>query len=521
MPLSASSHLPTGVDEPPAIIEHRLSPTPLEAARIAVRFLLDSDAQPDRCTDPIWIMGVQHPGYESPPQTSPISPTPKSNLAKDGRERERDPAAHWPPIFYQDFTSRIWLTYRSQFAPIRDASLAALAPPSLNPPLPPPPPIAESGEGGVGEGRLWDMFLAGGGGVRRAWIPISGVGAEKGWTSDTGWGCMHRTGQSLLANALVCVHLGREWRRPPHPLPTAEYATYVQILTWFLDTPAPQAPFSVHRMALAGKELGTDVGCWFGPSVAAGAMRTLVNAFPDAHLGVAVATDGCLYQSEVFAASLPPVSVSHTASPRHDQHEQTSVWGGRAVLVLVGLRLGIADVNPIYYETIKALFAFPQSVGIAGGRPSSSYYFVGSQADSLFYLDPHHVRPAVPFRAPPHPRSPGALATGPVSPVPLQKQVSTSSASTSSLLRSPGSDREDDKDTASGRLPSQAPARGPGLDAVQEHRINAYSTAELKTFHCEHVRKLPLSGLDPSMLLGFLCRDEKEWADFRRRVSDV
>src|SRR5882762_3242219 len=49
----------------------------------------------------------------------------------------------------------------------------------------------------------------------------------------------------------------------------------------------------------------------------------------------------------------------------------------------------------------QALYTFPQSVGIAGGRPSSSYYFVGSQADNLFYLDPHHARPAIPLRLPP------------------------------------------------------------------------------------------------------------------------
>ncbi|EEB94863.1 hypothetical protein MPER_06258, partial [Moniliophthora perniciosa FA553] len=62
--------------------------------------------------------------------------------------------------------------------------------------------------------------------------------------------------------------------------------------------------------------------------------------------------------------------------------------------------LGLDGVNPIYYDTIKILYTFPQSVGIAGGRPSSSYYFVGSQADNLFYLDPHHARPAVPLRPP-------------------------------------------------------------------------------------------------------------------------
>jgi hypothetical protein len=32
---------------------------------------------------------------------------------------------------------------------------------------------------------------------------------------------------------------------------------------------------------------------------------------------------------------------------------------------------------------------------------------------------------------------------------------------------------------------------------------------------------MPLSGLDPSMLLGFLCKDESDWKDFRRRVAEV
>src|SRR5258708_13673397 len=46
-----------------------------------------------------------------------------------------------------------------------------------------------------------------------------------------------------------------------------------KILTWFFDSPSPLSPFSVHRMALAGKELGKDVGQWFVPSTAAGAIK--------------------------------------------------------------------------------------------------------------------------------------------------------------------------------------------------------------------------------------------------------
>ena len=46
------------------------------------------------------------------------------------------------------------------------------------------------------------------------------------------------------------------------------------------------------------------------------------------------------------------------------------------------------------------MYTFPQSVGIAGRHSSSSNYFVGSQADNLFYLGPHHTCATVPLRPP-------------------------------------------------------------------------------------------------------------------------
>ncbi|KAG6807348.1 hypothetical protein H0H92_007893 [Tricholoma furcatifolium] len=160
-----------------------------------------------------------------------------------------------------------------------------------------------------------------------------GWGGKKGWTSDSGWGCMLRTGQSLLANALVFLYLGHreyflsplypssssstDWRRPPYAVHTADYAMYVQILTWFLDTPSPEAPFSVHRMALAGKELGKDVGQWFGPSTAAGAIKTLVHAFPE--------STAC----SIRATSLPhPTPAGAASTPRGDMPRRRAASGG-------------------------------------------------------------------------------------------------------------------------------------------------------------------------------------------------
>ena len=173
---------------------------------------------------------------------------------------------------------------------------------------------------------------------------------------------MLRTGQSLLANALIHLHLSRSWRRPTQSSFTPEYVQYIRILTWFLDTPSPLSPFGVHRMALAGKELGKEVGSWFGPSTAAGAIKRLVGEFEDAGLEVVVAVDSVIYQTDVYAASCTPRGANAAAaangsgsavgsSKKKSQHSQK--WGDRAVLVLVGIRLGIDGVNPIYYDSVK------------------------------------------------------------------------------------------------------------------------------------------------------------------------
>jgi hypothetical protein len=65
------------------------------------------------------------------------------------------------------------------------------------------------------------------------------------------------------------------------------------------------------------------------------------------------------------------------------------------------------------------------------------------------------------------------------------------------------------------------PAGGLMTPAEEVYYARAYSAAEIRTFHCERVRRMPLSGLDPSMLIGSVCRDEAEWIDLRRRIKAV
>jgi cysteine protease ATG4 len=83
----------------------------------------------------------------------------------------------WPKAFLDDFESRFWLTYRSNFQPIAKSE---------------DPSAALSMTISV---RLRSQLVE-----------------SHGFTSDTGWGCMIRSGQSLLANALSILTLGRGTR---------------------------------------------------------------------------------------------------------------------------------------------------------------------------------------------------------------------------------------------------------------------------------------------------------------------
>jgi len=80
----------------------------------------------------------------------------------------------WPPEFLDDFESRIWMTYRTDFE---------LIPKSTDP--------------RAAASLSFTMRLK------------TSFSDPNGFSSDTGWGCMIRSGQSLLANAMSITRLGR------------------------------------------------------------------------------------------------------------------------------------------------------------------------------------------------------------------------------------------------------------------------------------------------------------------------
>ncbi|KAK3984041.1 putative cysteine protease ATG4 [Cladorrhinum sp. PSN332] len=297
----------------------------------------------------------------------------------------------WPPAFLDDFESRIWMTYRTGFEVIpRSADPKATSSLSMRM-------------------RLMTSF-----------------GDQTGFSSDTGWGCMIRSGQSLLANAMLITRVGRDWRRTTDPNAERE------VLALFADD--ARAPYSLHNFVKHGAiACGKHPGEWFGPSATARCIQALSKQ-QDSSLRVYLTRD----IPEVYEDSFMAI-----ANPDGQQFHPT--------LILVSTRLGIDKINPIYNEALIATLQMPQSIGIAGGRPSSSHYFIGAQGKWLFYLDPHHPRPLLPYREEP----------------------------------------------------------------------NEYSTEELDSCHTRRLRHLHVEDMDPSMLIGFLIKDEDDWDLWKSSVKHV
>lgn len=285
------------------------------------------------------------------------------------------------------------------------------------------------------------------------------------FTDDAGWGCMLRSSQMLMANAL-CRHLGPGSRH--------------RVLRWFADAPGDDAVYSIHNMVRCGMRYDMLPGEWYGPGVAAHVLRDLSEIHDIGLRMVVTSAEKPLCEEDVLdeltselkvpeseseeeeeedveghdPLLCPPPQVSRRDARRERRRQAAEVarrerlaskWT-RSLLVVVPIRLGLSKLEDKFVDPILACLTWPQSCGFVGGRPRQALYFAGSNGRSFVGLDPHFVQPS--------------------------------------------------------------PALGPGF----------LSAKHLESFICDSPRFVSANNLDPSLALAFYCRDRDDFLDLVRRA---
>ncbi|KOC62160.1 Cysteine protease ATG4D [Habropoda laboriosa] len=205
------------------------------------------------------------------------------------------------------------------------------------------------------------------------------------FTTDCGWGCMLRSGQMMLAQALVCHFLGRGTY--------FLYNVFLQynnmdeynhrlIIKSFGDLPERTSPFSIHTLVSLGALWGKRAGDWYGPSSVAHLLNQAVERAAErdpvfSNLAVYVAQDCTVYLQDIENVC------------------QMSNGKWKSLILFVPLRLGADKLNPVYASCLTHLLTLDTCIGVIGGRPRHSLYFIGFQEDKLINLDPHYCQETV------------------------------------------------------------------------------------------------------------------------------
>ncbi|KAJ6251828.1 cysteine protease [Anaeramoeba flamelloides] len=128
-----------------------------------------------------------------------------------------------------------------------------------------------------------------------------------------------------------------------------------------------------------------------------------------------------------------------------DQEKNTNddIW--IPIIIFLPIRLGMKKINSIYIDPLIEILSFSQSLGIVGGKPNTSLYFIAAQDQNFYYLDPHKT----------------------------QKNV-------------------------------------------DNYFYDVFDTSSYKQ---DHLFRLKITSVDPSMILGFLLKSRKDYNDFLKRTK--
>lgn len=351
------------------------------------------------------------------------------------------------------------------------------------------------------------------------------------YTSDSGWGCMLRASQMMMAQTLKIHNLGRNWQLPAELEQRRQCPEYCDLLQWFLDQPGEHCLFSIHNMVQLGQQYDKLPGEWYGPGTASLVLRDLATVQQhclDGNLAVQVAQGDCVYVDEVealcclhrtFADDAEP-SPSTTAGSAAAAEEADPTGGNGAT----SASQSTTPQPPPPPRTEQSAAGQDNGGGGShdgGGGGSGGFY------DPLLNVDPTTTVPQTPAAqsstAPQDPWSTALLLVVPLR-LGLEKLNPEYHPSLLQCLQMPQS-----VGILGGRPNHAIYFAGHCGDVL--HGLDPHTTqptpkldesfpsdAHLRSMQAATPVKMRVGRLDPSLALGFYCRDRTDFSDLCARI---
>ena len=337
--------------------------------------------------------------------------------------------------------------------------------------------------------RLWFTY-------RKDFEPLNG---NFKYTSDCGWGCMLRSAQMLLAQGFLLHFFGKEWSLYKSLNSNKDCNLYKEIISLFNDRPSQDCPFGLHRLLeIADKKLinedknskidgesssPTRVGTWFGPTSVCLLVKDALNESYNKNkllenIRIYVAQDCTIFKKDII--DLCTNKSNNEFIP---------------CMILVSVRLGGEELNDIYVESLKMFLEMENCIGMIGGKPKHSLYFIGYQGEKVVYLDPHTCQPTV-YIYPPSINNNNN-----------NKNITINTTKTDISLASSLSSKCSYEDAAVTAANLSSSITSNSSDSP------IFENFDNSSYHCANPSTVSFTKLDPSLAIGFYCKNLKDLDD--------
>jgi len=401
--------------------------------------------------------------------------------------------------------------------------------------------------------------------------------------SDCGWGCMIRAGQMIVANTLIQLHLGRQWRwcqnLHQNGVITGDDMRnedlHRNIVRLFADQQT--APLSIHKIVeMGGQTINAKPGDWFGPGSTAHLLRqaldlALVSAdHPQVsellNLRIYVSTDGTVFKQDVVDLGRSSSNKSKSQKQPGVSDPQKSNSPAQPIMAR-SVEEGYSVVNTPHEESFEVThdevaeeavmlddsvrgYSLSQQVSVDGETWLTEEYSApvvhqadstlsknatSGQAEPAVQLYPKLASASSPTVHREPPRTPPTSPSEDWTPVLILVPVRLGSGEKVNRIYAPHVKALLTNDHCVGIIggrPKHAlyfmGFQDDNLLHLDPHLVQDSVDVncpdfDLSTYHCRSLRKMSLSKMDPSCCIGFLCRSRAafdEWCEASSAATD-